>query len=177
MNSPVVIATHIWPAGDAAPQAVDSLTLTWGGAEGDRHFGETMTSDTRTAKAYARGTTIRNHRQISIVDLGDLNTIAAAMGLGELAPGVIADNICTSGIENLTQLPAMSRLAFPSGAVIITGGENLPCVIAGGLVRERYGTKPESFPKAAMGLRGITGWVDHPGTISPGDAITIYPPL
>lgn len=177
MTHPVVIATHIWPAGDAVPQAVDTLTLTWGGAEGDRHFGETMTSDTRTAKAYARGTTIRNHRQISIVDLGDLNTIAAAMGLGELAPGVIADNICTSGIENLTQLPAMSRLAFPSGAVIITGGENFPCVIAGGLVGERYGTKPESFPKAAMGLRGITGWVDHPGTISPGDAITIYPPL
>lgn len=177
MNNPVVVATHIWPAGDTTPQAVATLTLTWAGVEGDRHFGETMTSDTRTAKAYPRGTQIRNHRQVSIVDLGDLNAIAAAMGLGELAPGVIADNICTSGIENLTRLPALSRLAFPSGAVIITGGENLPCVIAGRLVEERYGTKPESFPKAAMGLRGITGWVDRPGTISPGDAITIYPPL
>jgi hypothetical protein len=28
-----------------------------------------------------------------------------------------------------------------------------------------------------MGLRGVTGWVDHPGLVRPGDSITLHPPL
>ena len=177
MSAPEVTALHVWPADSPTPIAVDSLELTFSGAVGDRHYGETMQSDTRTAKVYPRGTTIRNHRQVSIVDLGDLETIASTMGIPRLEPGVIADNICTSGIPGLTSLPAMTRMEFPSGAVIIVGGENYPCVIAGGLLHDAYGTRPEAFPRAAMGLRGVTGWVDHPGVIRPGDAITLHAPL
>ncbi|MFM8775070.1 MAG: molybdenum cofactor sulfurase, partial [Actinomycetota bacterium] len=58
----------------------------------------------------------------------------------------------------------------------LVGGENLPCTIAGGLVEGRYGTRPEAFPKAAMGLRGVTGWVERPGTIRPGTPVTVVPP-
>lgn len=168
-----VSALHVWPPGEDTPSSVDALVCDFDGAQGDRHYGATMRSDTRQSKVYPRGTVIRNHRQISIVDLDELARIADAMGLVEIAPGTIADNICTHGIANLTQLPPMTRLVFDGGAVIMLGGENNPCVVAGRMVSEQYGSRPESFPKAAMGLRGVTGWVEHPGTIHLGAAITI----
>jgi MOSC domain-containing protein YiiM len=170
-----VVATHIWPIDAEEPLAVDPLELDFGGARGDRHYGETMPAGTRQSAVFTKGTTIRNHRQISIVDAAELATIADNMGLIELAPGVIADNICTSGIPNLTSLAPMSRLIFDGGAVIMVGGENLPCVISGRMISNHYGSKPEAFPKHAMGLRGVTGWVEHPGLVRPGTAITVRP--
>jgi hypothetical protein len=175
MSDPVVVATHIWPGGEVDPQPVDVLELDFGGPIGDRHYGELMSSDTRQSDVFVKGTTIRNHRQLSIVDTAELARIADAMGIPEIAPGVIADNICTSGIPALTALAPMSRLVFDSGAVIMVGGENLPCVITGRMVQGHYGTRPEAFPKAAMGVRGVTGWVERPGTIAPGMAITVHP--
>lgn len=175
MSEPVVVATHVWPIGESEPQRVDVLDLDFGGPIGDRHHGELMSSDTRQSDVFAKGTTIRNHRQLSIVDTAELARIADLMGIPQIAPGVIADNICTAGIPELTTLAPMSRLVFDGGAVVMVGGENLPCVIAGRMVNEHYGTRPEAFPKAAMGLRGVTGWVEHPGRIAPGMTITVHP--
>lgn len=171
-----VVAVHVWPPGADAPQRVDELVLDWGGPVGDRHHGLTMSSDVRQKEVFARGTEIRNHRQLSIVDAGELAEIAVNLGLPALSPGTVADNICTEGIGDLTSLAPLSRLVFEDGAVILTGGVNLPCTIAGGLVGDRYGTRPEAFPKAAMGLRGITGWVERPGVIRPGSALIVVPP-
>lgn len=171
-----VVGLHVWPPGSESPQRVDELVLDWGGPVGDRHHGLTMRSDVRQKEVFSRGTEIRNHRQLSIVDIGELAEIAVALGLPELGPGTIADNICTEGIDHLTALPPLSRLVFEGGAVVITGGENSPCTIAGGLVEERYGTRPEAFPKAAMGLRGITGWVERPGTIPAGCPVSVVLP-
>lgn len=169
-----VVATHVWPE-DAAVVAVDELALDWAGVVGDRHYGPTMMAGARQKAVYDRGTVIRNHRQVSLVDLDELRAIAERMGLEEVAPGTIADNICTEGIPALTALPALTRLRFSSGAVLVTGGENSPCTIAGAMVGKRYGTPAASFPKAAWGLRGIVAWVDHPGRIRPGDSIEILP--
>lgn len=175
--SPRVVATHIWPEGTDTPQAVPQLDLDWGGAVGDRHYGETMQSGARQKYLYERGTQIRNHRQLSIVDFDELARIAAALGIDDLAAGVIADNICTEGIPDLTALPGLTRLVFDGGAVLVTGGENTPCTIAGQMVTDRYGGPPaESFPKAAMGLRGIVAWVDRPAPIRPGEGIRLVPP-
>ena len=127
---------HVWPPGGDAPQQVDELVLDWGGPVGDRHHGLTMSSDVRQKEVFSRGTQIRNHRQVSIVDVGELREIAVALGIQDLAPGTIA----------------------------------------GGLVADRYGTRAESFPKAAMGLRGITGWVERPGIIRPGDEVRVVLP-
>ena len=171
-----VVGLHVWPAGADVPVAVDELVLDWGGPVGDRHHGETMLSDTRQKSVYERGTRIRNHRQVSLVDLTELACIATALGVPALEPGLIADNICTDGIDDLTSLPRMTRLMFEGGAVLMLGGENFPCVIAGGLVAAVHGTRPEAFPKAAMGLRGVTGWVEHPGTIRPGEGLQVIRP-
>ncbi|MFY9331451.1 MAG: hypothetical protein WAO41_07210 [Candidatus Nanopelagicales bacterium] len=177
-----VIATHVWPPHTPSPTAVDHLELDWGGPIGDRHHGLTMTSDTRQKVVFARGTTIRNHRQVSVVDIGELAQISANLGIDHLAPGVIADNIATSGLDELTAMPPMTRLVFSGGVVLMTGGANLPCVIAGQLVVDSVsetilggpgGTPPtaSAFVKAAFTLRGITGWVEHPGSIRPGEQV------
>jgi len=171
-----VAATHVWPSDMSAPVSVDFLELDWGGPIGDRHHGELMASDTRQSRVFPRGTTIRNHRQLSLVDLSELAQIATALGIPRIDPGVIADNICTEGIENLTDLPRMTRLAFPSGAVLMLGGPNAPCTIAGDMVARTYGSRVEAFPKAAIGRRGVTAWVERPGLVKPSDAITVLPP-
>ena len=171
-----VVATHVWPAGEAVPIAVDELELDWGGPIGDRHHGVTMRSDTRQKSVFERGTEIRNHRQVSIVDVAELAEIAVHLGIPVLPPGLVADNVCTDGIDRLTQLPRMTRLIFEGGAVLMLGGENLPCTIAGALVGDALGTRPEAFPKAAMGLRGVTGWVERPGTIRPGGKVEVREP-
>lgn len=176
MNHPHVVALHVWPADVEAPVPVEVLTLDWGGPVGDRHHGETMLSGPRQRKVFDDGTVLRNHRQVCIVDTSELAAIAAALGVPSLAPGVIADNICTSGIPGLTSLPPMTRMVFDSGAVLMLGGENYPCTIAGGLVRSVHGIAPHAFPKAAMGLRGVTGWVERPGTLVAGDPIELVLP-
>lgn len=176
MSEGSVVAVHIWPLGADVPETVEELQLDWGGAIGDRHHGVTMSSDTRQKEVFARGTEIRNHRQVSIVDLAELAAIAEGLGIQELAPGTIADNICTEGLTGLTSLAPLSRLVFASGAVLMTGGFNTPCTIAGRMVAARYGTAPERFPKAAWDLRGITGWVERPGSIRPGDSVRVVPP-
>ena len=172
----VVVATHVWPAASDTPVDVGTLDLDWGGAIGDRHHGVTMSSDVRQKEVFDRGTEIRNHRQLSIVDVAELAEIAAALGIEEIAPGTIADNICTSGVPHLTTLEPMSRLAFASGAVLMTGGRNAPCTIAGRMVQARYGSAAEKFPKAAFDLRGITAWVERPGPIRAGDEVRVLPP-
>lgn len=178
---PIVEALHVWSPDEDSPHPVTHIDLDWAGVPGDRHYGEQMLSNSREVHAFPRGTTIRNYRQISIVDLAELQIIADRLGLNDLAPGTIADNICTSGIPELTALPRMTRLKFPSGATIMTGGENNPCTIAGGLVQARYqqlgqDIPPHKFPKAAMHLRGITGWVERPGVVNLGDSIEVIAP-
>jgi hypothetical protein len=169
----VVLGCHVWPAGSEAPVVADPLVLDWGGPVGDRHHGLTMRSDVRQKPHYERGTEIRNHRQVSIVEESELAEVAAAMGLERIEPGLVADNLYLSGATGLTTLPKMTRLVFPSGAVIMLGGENYPCTIAGALIGAVHGTSPSAFPKAAMQKRGVTGWVEHPGEIRAGDTVEI----
>ena len=174
--SGIVIACHVWPVNVAVPVAVDALELDWGGPVGDRHHGLTTSSDVRQKPHYPRGTEIRNHRQVSIVSAEELSEIATAMGISQIEPGLIADNLYLSGITSLTALPRMTRLVFPDGAVIMVGGPNDPCTIAGALVQSQHGTAPSAFPKAAMHKRGITGWVEHPGLIRAGDRVEVRVP-
>jgi hypothetical protein len=171
-----VVATHVWPGGVDTPVACEAMELDWGGPIGDRHHGLTMLSNTRQRSVYERGTEIRNHRQLSLVDSAELAQIAQRMGIADLAPGVLADNICTEGLPELTSLPRMTRLVFGEGAVITLGGENNPCTIAGALVGRIHGTSPEEFPKAAIHRRGVTGWVERPGVVRQGDVITVHLP-
>ena len=177
MDAPAhVTGTHIWSPDAQRPMPVTELHLDFHGAVGDRHHGLTLRTGARQQQWYPKGTEIHNNRQVSIVDEAELARIATNLGIDHLAAGVIADNLCTSGIPQLTGLPLMTRLAFASGAVVVLGGENSPCVIAGRLVEQAYGCPAHAFPKAAMGLRGVTGWVERPGIVRAGDEISVWLP-
>jgi hypothetical protein len=169
----VVLGLHVWPADADVPAAVDPLVLDWGGPVGDRHHGLTMRSDSRQRRHYPLDTEIRNHRQVSVVAEAELAEVAATLGVDRLAPGLIADNIYLSGAAGLTALRPMSRLVFSGGAVLVLGGENDPCTIAGAMVEAVHGTPATAFPKAAIHKRGVTGWVEHPGEVRIGDTVEI----
>ncbi len=177
MTAASVTGLHVWPADQDAPVAVESLVLDWGGPVGDRHHGVTMRSDSRQKWLYPPDQEIRNNRQLSLVDTTELALIAEKLGLPELAPGTVADNICTTGIADLTAITPMSRLVIgvDDPVVIVLGGENTPCAIAGRLVQARYGTPAGKFPNAANHHRGVTGWVERPGTIHVGMTVRIVP--
>jgi len=149
--------------------------VTFAGFEGDRHAGLTMVSDGRTP-FYPRRTQIRNLRQVSIVSEEELAEVAAAMALPELKPEWIGANLLVRGIPDLTALPPMTRLFFSSGVVLMAGGENKPCTMAGSMVQKMVPEKPglsQLFCTAALHRRGITAWVERPGTLCEGDEIKL----
>jgi hypothetical protein len=81
-----------------------------------------------------------------------------------------------SGVPGLTQLPAGSRLYFENGVGIVIEGENMPCTTAGGSLQNQFPDRPElttAFPKKAIGKRGLVAWVEKPGVIRKGEAVTI----
>lgn len=171
-----VVATHIWPDTEQVPVVVDELLLDWGGPVGDRHHGLTMKSDTRQRKHYPRGTEIRNHRQVTIVAAEEMAAVAEAMGIPAIEPGLVADNIYVTGVPGLTTVPRMTRMVFADGAVLMLGGPNGPCTIAGALIEAVHGSPPSAFPKAALGRRGVAAWVEHPGVVRPGETFELRPP-
>jgi hypothetical protein len=151
------------------------VKVNFAGFEGDRHAGLTMLSDGRTP-FYPRGTEIRNLRQVSILSKDELAAVAAEMNLDELKPEWIGANLLVDGIPDLTSLPAMKRLFFSSGVVLISGGENRPCTSAGNMVQIMVPGKPGLSPlfvAAALHRRGITAWVERPGIIHAGDKIKL----
>jgi hypothetical protein len=172
-----VVAVHVWPADEDRPVPREVLELDLGGPVGDRHHGITARSDERLRWLYPMDTEVRNNRQVSLVDVDELAVVAANLGLRELAPGTIAENICTRGIPELSALAPMSRLVFGAdgedGPVVVVLGRNNPCTIAGGLVEQAYGTPAHRFPKAAINRRGVTGWVERAGIVRPGSPVRL----
>jgi hypothetical protein len=165
-----------WAPGDSfVSTAVDWLELTYAGIAGDLHSGLYRKSGAREPW-YPRGTPMRNERQLSILSAEEMAEVAAGMGLAELRPEWIGGNLVLSGIPNLSLLPPRSILMFPSGAAIRIDGDNGPCRSSGRAIVAHVPDRPElefSFVKVAKHKRGLVGWVEREGAISPGDSITI----
>lgn len=155
--------------------ALEEVEATLEGLVGDKHFGLTMKANKFQAP-YPKGELIRNVRQISIVSAEELAQIATAMGVERVEPAWLGANLMLSGVPDLTQLPAGSRLYFEGGAGVVVEGENMPCVTAGGCLAEQYPGRPElrsAFPKQAIGKRGLVAWVEKPGVIRKGEKVTV----
>jgi MOSC domain len=148
------------------------------GFEGDRHAGFTRQADNRTP-FYPRGTVIGNSRQVSIVSVEELAEMAAALGVPRIEAAWLGANLVIEGVPRLSKLPAMLRLFFSEEATLQVTAENHPCVFPGKAIQRRY---PEitglaiTFPKRALGLRGLVAWVERPGMISTGDTVRIEDP-
>ncbi|MEM6680127.1 MAG: sulfurase [Pseudomonadota bacterium] len=149
------------------------------GFEGEYHGGLTRPSCTRVRKLYpSKGTEIRNTRQLSILSAEELAGIADGLGLERLDPAWLGASIVFEGIPALTTLPPASRLLFDSGTCLTVDIENGPCRFPAEVIEAHHPGQGMAFPKIARGRRGVTGWVERPGTIALGDTARLFvPPL
>lgn len=170
---------------DLTSARTESIAVTYDGFAGEAHGGLTRLSCSRVKAQYPKGTEIRNARQITIIADHELAEIGAAMGLdGPADPAWIGANLVLRGIPLLTQLPPASRLIFDGAASLVVDMENGPCRFPGEIIDQTHPGKGKMFPKAALGRRGVTAWVEREGRIALGDACRLhippqrlYPPL
>jgi hypothetical protein len=126
------------------------------------------------------GTVRRNERQWSGVSVEELAMIGQKMDLKEpLTAAALGANICVEHIPDFSQLPAGTRLHFPSGAVLAVEECNPPCADMGEQITAKYTTSSGDpaaghlFPSKAFGIRGVVGVVDVPGVINAGDKVVV----
>lgn len=151
------------------------LVLTYAGIAGDRHEGLVRPSNAREPW-YPRGTPMRNERQISILGAEELAEVAAILSLPRIAGEWVGANLILSGIPYLTQIPPRSLMMFPSGATIRIDGDNDPCRKTGKTIAMNNAGRADiefGFVKAAMGKRGLVGWVEREGVVRQGDAVKV----
>lgn len=175
-----VAGVYVAPGNDFQTVAVQSIALGFDGIEGDHHAGPTRRSGGREPW-YPRGTEIRNERQLSIVAPDELATVAGRMGLPEIKPEWIGANLVLEGITKLSMLPAGTMLFFAGGVTLKVDAQNGPCRIAGRAIAENSGMADIEagsllFPKVAKRLRGVVGWVEKPGVIAQGEAVSVRIP-
>lgn len=156
--------------------ARDALSVTLAGPEGDSHGGLTRLSCSRVLALHPRGTEIANTRQLSILSAEDMAAIAAAMGLDRLDPALVGASMVVEGIPDFTHLPPSSRLQGPDGATLVVDLENLPCTLPARPIEGVHPGFGARFKQAARGRRGVTAWVERPGTLRLGDRLRLFVP-
>lgn len=175
-----VTETLLAPFDHFETRAVPELRLSFAGIEGDLHAGLTRRAGGREPW-YPRGTEMRNARQLSIVAGDELARIAAAMGLRAVEPHWLGANLVIDGVPALSMLPAGTLFFFSGGATLKVDGQNAPCRVAGRAVagNARMADREAGallFARVARRLRGLVAWVEKPGTIAPGEAVSVRVP-
>lgn len=165
------------PAGQSLrAKAVQELDLAFGGVEGERHEGLNRASCVRVKNLYPTGTEIRNVRQLSVLSEEELDRIAQEIGLDTLDPSYLGASIVLKGIPDFSHVPPSSRLQAHGGLTITVDMENAPCVLPGREIEADQPGHGTAFKPAAVGRRGITGWVERPGRVQVGDQLKLFVP-
>ena len=154
----------------------DALELGFDGVAGERHAGSNAPSCVRVGNLHPEGTEIRNVRQLSVLSQEELDAIATDMGLQALDPAWLGASMVVRGIPDFTHLPPSSRLQGADGCTLVVDMENRPCVFPGKEVEADQPGYGAAFKPAARGRRGITAWVQRPGSLRIGDPLTLFIP-
>lgn len=161
-------------------ERVDRLSLTLAGIPGDRHSGFHKAAGVREKNLYPAGTPIVNLRQWSAVSVEELGAIAQNMQLDEVLPEHLGANFVFEGIPDLTQLPPFTRIRIgkaPHQATLVVYEENLPCRHPQeAMEKDGITFAGQPFPKAAIGKRGLVGWVEKGARVTPGDPVVVFIP-
>lgn len=155
---------------------VSEMPLGFGGMEGEVHGGLTRPSCSRVVSQHPRGTEIRNVRQLCVVSAQEMAEVAAELGMEEWDHAWVGANLVVSGIPDFTHLPPSSRLQAPDGTTIVIDMENLPCNEPAATIAKATGGQGKMFKAAAKGRRGVTAWVERPGTLHLGDKLQLHVP-
>ncbi|HCP82638.1 MAG TPA: sulfurase [Octadecabacter sp.] len=152
------------------------LDLTFEGVAGAFHAGLTRASCSRVKSQYAKGTPIKNERQLSIVSQEEIDLIAAEMGVEALDPRRLGATMVVKGIPDFSHVPPSSRLQAPSGATVTVDMENRPCQFPAKSLVVEHGDAAKSFKPAAKNLRGVCAWVAAEGRVEVGDKLMLHVP-
>ena len=175
-----VAGTFIAPFDHFETRPAPALELTLEGIAGDHHAGYARRAGGREPW-YPRGTEIRNERQVSIVAPDELAGVAAEMRLSEIRPEWLGANLLIEGVPMLSMLPPGTLLFFAGGATLKVDGQNAPCRTAGRAVAENARMPDVEagallFPRVSRRRRGLVAWVERPGRIRRGDAVSVRIP-
>ncbi|MDO6587287.1 sulfurase [Salipiger sp. 1_MG-2023] len=163
--------------GDALrSEPCEALELSFEGVAGERHSGLTRAACSRVTAQHPRGTPIANVRQLTVLSAEEIAQTAALMGLDALDPAWVGASIIVEGLPDLTHLPPSSRLQGPDGATLVVDMENRPCVLPGREIEKDRAGFGKLYKRAADSRRGITAWVERPGTLRLGDTLTLHVP-
>jgi len=173
-----------------ATVAREVLPLTFEGIVGDRHGGKTRLSGGREPW-YPRGTEMVNERQISLLSQEELEEVTRRMKLSGVAAedmaGWVGTNVLVAGLPRFSMIPPRTRMVFEGGVVIRIDGDNSPCRFAGKSIADNLPEESLSseelrtgldleFVKQAKRLRGLVGFIERPGDIRVGEAVTAMIP-
>lgn len=165
------------PAGQGLQSvAVDMLTLTYAGAQGEAHSGLTRPSCVRVKSLWPQGTEIRNVRQLSVMSQEEIDAIATDCGLATLDPALLGATLVVRGIPDFTHVPPSSRLQAENLTTLVIDMENRPCIYPGREIEARHAGAGVKFKPAAKGRRGVTAWVEHEGGLRVGDRLRLHVP-
>ncbi|MEO7719598.1 MAG: hypothetical protein ABIY70_25625 [Capsulimonas sp.] len=157
-------------------EEVNVLHVDTQGVIGDRHYGYSKTI--LPGDQYnIPGTTIWNGRQWSAISEEELKYLAKTLGIPEVRPEWLSVNIVFSGI-GISNISKLSRIKFSRGAELLVYGECTPCIRPAQLIAKYLPNIDNSFAQrfvnAAIGNRGLVGWVKIGGIIYPNDTATIF---
>ncbi len=177
----VLVSVHTGNNEDLSKDECASVTSSWMASWGDRHRGFERVA--WPGDKDPAGTVRRTERQWSGVSVEELAIIGQKMDLTEpLTAAALGANICVERIPDFSQLPAGTRLIFPSGAILVVEECNPPCSDMGEQITAKY-TVPSGeraaghlFASRAFGLRGVVGVVDVAGVIEAGDKVVVQKP-
>lgn len=156
--------------------SADQIDLDFGGQAGARHAGVNRASCVRVRNLYTEGTEIRNVRQLTILSAEQLDAIAAEMDLASLDPGLLGATLILRGIPDFTHVPPSARLQGPSGLTLTVDTENRPCLYPAREIEAEQPGHGAAFKPAATNRRGVTAWVERPGSLALGDTMTLFVP-
>lgn len=133
------------------------------GLRGDRHAGPTRVSSRRP------GAPIPNDRQITIVGQEALDDLGRSLGV-TLEPGNLGENVCVSGLGDLSDVLPGALLETDRGVVFRVTGQNEPCA---NLMQYH-----QLLVKASYGRRGLIATVEAGAglAIAAGDGIELRRP-
>lgn len=161
---------------DLCTNPVDQIDVDYTGFVGDSHSGLTRLSCSRVQSQYPKGTRIRNTRQISALSTEELTLIAQTMSIDSLNPAWVGANLVLEGFPDFSKLPPSSRLIAANGTSLVVDMENAPCRFPGEVIEKHLPGAGTLFPRAAMGKRGVTLWVERTGSLSVGDELKLHIP-
>lgn len=161
---------------DIRSAPLEAVEATYAGVAGELHAGLTRPACVRVSAQHPKETEIRNVRQFSILSAEELGEIAAAVGLDALDPAWLGASMVLEGIPDFSHVPPSSRLQNEDGTTLVIDMQNRPCIYPGKEIEKDAPGHGKAFKPAAVGRRGVTGWVEREGTLRVGDTMRLHIP-